>query len=201
MISPGLVRCQVVVERRTAHLRRPDNQSRIEQPTRFEIRQQSRDGLIDFLAMDRKPLLNGAVIVPATTLLTRNDLSDRFARGQVRHVIANAEAAAKFADLPGDYTRIVVGQELEGWTSFEKGYAASTRFTPEGETRANDPLLLYFTSGTTAAPKGVVHTHASTLHAAHNVADRLGLTPDDRTWGYLPFFFTGGLVAVALATL
>src|ERR1700751_3821748 len=91
----------------------------------------------------------GAVIVPATMLLTRNDLSDRFARGQVRHVIANAEAAAKFADLPGDYTRIVVGQELEGWTSFEKGYAASTRFTPEGETRVSDPLLLYFTSGTT----------------------------------------------------
>src|ERR1700683_5273761 len=48
----------------------------------------------------------GAVVVPATTLLTRNDLADRFARGRVRHVIASADAAAKFADLPGDYTRI-----------------------------------------------------------------------------------------------
>jgi fatty-acyl-CoA synthase len=66
---------------------------------------------------------------------------------------------------------------------------------------AADAAAVFFTSGTTAAPKGVVHTHASMLHAAHNVADRLGLTPDDRTWGYLPFFFTGGLVAVALATL
>ena len=53
----------------------------------------------------------GAVIVPATTLLTRNDLNDRFARGRVRHVIAGADAAAKFADLPGDYTRIVVGKD------------------------------------------------------------------------------------------
>jgi fatty-acyl-CoA synthase len=64
-----------------------------------------------------------------------------------------------------------------------------------------DAATVFFTSGTTAAPKGVVHTHASMLRAAHNVADRLGLTAEDRTWGYLPFFFTGGLVAVAMATL
>ena len=64
-----------------------------------------------------------------------------------------------------------------------------------------DLATIFFTSGTTAAPKGAVHTHASMLRAAHNVADRLGLTAADRTWGYLPFFFTGGLVAVAMATL
>ena len=44
----------------------------------------------------------GAVIVPATTLLTPADLQDRFARGRVRHVIASVDAAAKFADVPGD---------------------------------------------------------------------------------------------------
>jgi fatty-acyl-CoA synthase len=73
--------------------------------------------------------------------------------------------------------------------------AAQTQVVPA------DAATVFFTSGTTAAPKGVVHTHATMLQAAHNVADRLGLTPDDRTWGYLPFFFTGGLVAVGLATL
>ena len=62
----------------------------------------------------------GAVIVPATTLLTRNDLADRFARGRVRHVIASADAAAKFAELPGDYTRIVVGKELPGWIAYRE---------------------------------------------------------------------------------
>ena len=67
----------------------------------------------------------GAVIVPATTLLTRNDLADRFARGRVRHIVVSADAAAKFADLPGDYTRIVVGKEVPGWISYEKGYEAS----------------------------------------------------------------------------
>jgi fatty-acyl-CoA synthase len=64
-----------------------------------------------------------------------------------------------------------------------------------------DSATVFFTSGTTANPKGVVHTHAGMLAAAANVADRLGLDANDRTWGYLPFFFTGGLVAVALATL
>jgi len=65
----------------------------------------------------------GAVIVPATTLLTRNDLADRFARGKVRHVIVGSAAAAKFADLPGDYTRIAVGKAAPGWFSYEDCYA------------------------------------------------------------------------------
>ena len=64
----------------------------------------------------------GAVIVPATMLLTRNDLADRFARGRVRHVIASSDVAAKFADLPGDYTRIAVGSAVPGWVAYEKAY-------------------------------------------------------------------------------
>ena len=66
---------------------------------------------------------------------------------------------------------------------------------------AEDPATIVFTSGSTAAPKGVVHTHAALRLAAEGDAAVLGITPDDRTWGYLPFFFAGGLVAVALATL
>jgi len=103
----------------------------------------------------------GAVIVPATMLLTRNDLADRFARGRVRHVIAAADIAPKFADLPGDYTRIAVGGDVPGWVPYEAGYAEPARFTPDGKTRANDPFLLYFTSGTTATPKLVLHSHQS----------------------------------------
>jgi acetyl-CoA synthetase len=121
----------------------------------------------------------GAVIVPATTLLTRNDLNDRFARGRVKHVIASAEAAGKFADLPGGYTRIVVGQEVAGWIPFEKGYASSTRFVAEGETRADDPLLLYFTSGTTARPKLVLHSQQSYPVGHLSTMYWLGLRPGD----------------------
>jgi acetyl-CoA synthetase len=121
----------------------------------------------------------GAVIVPATTLLTRNDLNDRFARGRVRHVIAGADAAAKFVDLPGDYTRIVVGKDTPGWVSFEDGYKASAEFRPDGETHADDPLLLYFTSGTTATPKLVLHSHQSYPVGHLSTMYWLGLKPGD----------------------
>jgi acetyl-CoA synthetase len=121
----------------------------------------------------------GAVIVPATTLLTRGDLSDRFARGRIRHVIASTVAAAKFADLPGNYTRIVVGGDVPGWISFERGYAASAHFVPDGETKADDPLLLYFTSGTTAIPKLVLHSHQSYPVGHLSTMYWLGLRPGD----------------------
>jgi acetyl-CoA synthetase len=121
----------------------------------------------------------GAVIVPATTLLTRNDLADRFARGRVRHVIASADAAAKFADLPGDYTRIVVGNEAPGWIRYEDGYTASVEFAADGETRPDDPVLLYFTSGTTAIPKLVLHSHQSYPVGHLSTMYWLGLRPGD----------------------
>ena len=121
----------------------------------------------------------GAVIVPATMLLARNDLADRFARGRVRHVVASADVAAKFADLPGDYTRIAVGADVPGWLSYEKSYEASAQFTPDGETRADDPLLLYFTSGTTATPKLVLHSHQSYPVGHLSTMYWLGLRPGD----------------------
>jgi acetyl-CoA synthetase len=121
----------------------------------------------------------GAVIVPATTLLTKNDLADRFARGRVRHVITSADAAAKFAELPGDYTRIAVGQEVPGWISYDTSYQAPAEFTPDGETRADDPLLLYFTSGTTATPKLVLHSHQSYPVGHLSTMYWLGLRPGD----------------------
>jgi fatty-acyl-CoA synthase len=64
-----------------------------------------------------------------------------------------------------------------------------------------DPATVFFTSGTTAEPKGVVHLHRALCRAADDIGWVLGVTADDRTWGYLPFFFAGGLVAVALASL
>src|SRR3984885_1538982 len=121
----------------------------------------------------------GAVIVPATTLLTHHDLADRFARGRVRHVIASADAAAKFPELPGDFTRVAVGKDVPGWIPFENGYDASAQFTPDGKTQADDPLLLYFTSGTTATPKLVLHSHQSYPVGHLSTMYWLGLRPGD----------------------
>ncbi len=72
----------------------------------------------------------GAVLVPATTLLTREDLIDRFARGRVRHVVAGADSVGKFADIPGPYGKIAVGGAAPGWHRWEEGYAAPADFAP-----------------------------------------------------------------------
>jgi acetyl-CoA synthetase len=103
----------------------------------------------------------GAVISPATTLLSTADLQDRIERGQMRHVITDAASAPKLAGVTGDFTRVLVGAEAQGWRSFTEADEASSVFEPDGPTRADDPLLLYFTSGTTAKPKMVLHTHQS----------------------------------------
>jgi acetyl-CoA synthetase len=121
----------------------------------------------------------GAVIIPATTLLNTEDLKDRFERGGVKHVIVGENETAKFDALPGGYSRIVVGQDRPGWTSFEASRKAPADFTPDGPTRAGDPLLLYFTSGTTAKPKLVQHTHQSYPVGHLSTMYWIGLQPGD----------------------
>jgi acetyl-CoA synthetase len=121
----------------------------------------------------------GAVIIPATTLLNRNDLLDRFARGRVRHVVAGADAAVKFADLPGGYLRIVVGKPFADWLPLDDARAEPAAFTPDGETHADDPMLLYFTSGTTATPKLVLHSHQSYPVGHLSTMYWLGVRPGD----------------------
>ncbi|MCA6216321.1 AMP-binding protein [Ideonella sp. B7] len=121
----------------------------------------------------------GAVMIPATTLLVGDDLRDRFDRGDVRHVIVGHAHAAKFDEMPGAYTRIVVGAEVAGWQRFEQAYSTPVDFTPEGETRATDPLLLYFTSGTTSKPKLVLHSHQSYPVGHLSTMYWIGLKPGD----------------------
>ncbi len=95
----------------------------------------------------------GAVVVPATTMLTEDDLRDRFARGRIRHAIIAGEHAARFAPLGDDYTRIAVG--------------------------GAPGLLLYFTSGTTAKPKLVLHSHQSYPVGHLSTMYWIGLQPGD----------------------
>ncbi|HEX5692446.1 MAG TPA: AMP-binding protein, partial [Roseiflexaceae bacterium] len=121
----------------------------------------------------------GAVIIPAATLLRPVDLQDRVERGQARHVIARSVDTEKFADVAGSYTRIAVGDAVDGWLSFADSGSASAEFAPDGETQASDPLLLYFTSGTTALPKLVEHTHVSYPVGHLSTMYWIGLQPGD----------------------
>ncbi|ONH35884.1 MULTISPECIES: AMP-binding protein [Protofrankia] len=121
----------------------------------------------------------GAVVIPATTLLASADLRDRITRGQARYVVVGAADTDKFADVPGEYDRIAVGAPVAGWASYADAAQAPAAFVPDGVTRASDPLLLYFTSGTTAAPKLVEHTHASYPAGHLSTMYWIGLTPGD----------------------
>src|ERR1700723_1460904 len=85
----------------------------------------------------------GAVIIPASTLLQPADLEDRVGRGKVGQGIAEAAHPPRFAEVTGDWTRVVVGSSA-GWRPYADSAAAPVEFTPDGTTRASDPLLLYF---------------------------------------------------------
>ena len=121
----------------------------------------------------------GAIVVPATNLLTRDDLSDRLTRGAIKHVVASSADIAKFEDIEGDYTRIAVGANRAGWRDFAASNGSSSTFVPDRPTRSTDPLLLYFTSGTTSKPKLVLHTHQSYPIGHLSTMYWIGLRPGD----------------------
>jgi len=121
----------------------------------------------------------GAVIIPASTLLQPADLADRVSRGDVRHVVAEQAQAAKFAGVSGDWTRVVVGGDADGWHNYSDAALSSEEFTPDGVTLAGDPLLLYFTSGTTSQPKLVGHTQVSYPVGHLSTMYWIGIEPGD----------------------
>ena len=124
----------------------------------------------------------GAVVAPTSMLLTAPDLADRIQRAQIQHVITDDSSVDKFAAIAAECTRVVVGSPVPGWVTYQCAETESDVFVPTSPTRAQDPLLLYFTSGTTSRPKMVLHTvesysagHLSTLYW-------IGLRPGDVHW-------------------
>jgi acetyl-CoA synthetase len=120
----------------------------------------------------------GAVIIPATTLLEREDLRDRIERGQVRAIVTQAALSVRFEGLTGAPVRIAVGEAVRGWIPYRRSHDAEAGFTAAA-TRADELMLLYFTSGTTARPKLVAHTHASYPVGHLSTMYWLGLRPGD----------------------
>ena len=101
----------------------------------------------------------GAVVVPTTTLALESDIRDRLERSGARIVVADESAMDR---IPSDaeVKRILVGGQSTGWISYETAMEEDRGYS-NVPTRATDPFLLYFTSGTTAKAKLVLHTHQS----------------------------------------
>ncbi|MDF2825735.1 MAG: AMP-dependent synthetase [Mycobacterium sp.] len=119
----------------------------------------------------------GAVIMPTTGALGAVDLDDRISRGGARFVIANAADTAKFDDVVGEYVRIAVGT-ADGWHTYTDAYQAEPR-TFQTVTAVGDPMLIYFTSGTTSKPKLVEHSQVSYAVGHLSTMAWIGVRPGD----------------------
>jgi acetyl-CoA synthetase len=120
----------------------------------------------------------GAVIIPAATLLSAADVADRLERGAVGAVIARADLAGSFPP-PVDWLPVAVGGSVEGWLRYGDHADFDGGFSPDAATAGTDPLLLYFTSGTTSQPKLVEHTHLSYPVGHLSTMYWIGLQPGD----------------------
>ena len=128
----------------------------------------------------------GLVVIPATTLLSGPDLLDRLERGHVSFVVTNTAAAPRFDELPAaamaGIGRIHIGGPRPGWVDYAGAEAEPVNFTPADRPRPSDPLLEYFTSGTTSKPKLVQHTQASYPVGHLSTMYWLGLKKGDVHW-------------------
>ena len=145
----------------------------------------------------------GAVAIPATHLLTAKDFSYRFHAASVKALICtiDGDAAACAEAGAAEYGQLDVkliarcGTAARstpvraGWLDFDAGLEAAGDWQ-RPETRAADPMLLYFTSGTTGHPKMVLHNntyalgHLMTAKHWQNVQpDGLHFTISDTGWG------------------
>jgi len=123
----------------------------------------------------------GVVVIPATTLLTADELADRVERGRAKVIIADEQQVAKCKGLPREGVSFVTTStaKIDGWRPLAEAYECSADFKPDAPTKAEDPLLLYFTSGTTAKPKLVRHSHRSYPIGGLSTMYWLGLKPGD----------------------
>ncbi len=125
----------------------------------------------------------GAVLMPTTTAVGPGDLVDRMERGAARAVITNAREVHKFAEVPGDYVRVVVGsadgEDVTGWEPYAASHEVETGPAPHPGTAPDDRMLLYFTSGTTSRPKLVEHTQRSYPVGHLSTMYWIGLQPGD----------------------
>jgi len=136
----------------------------------------------------------GVVVIPATTLLSGPDLADRLARGRVRWVLTNGTGLARVSELPadalagvgrilaGDGGRDATGAPPAGWTDYRDAQRASADFAPGEPIAVTEPLLEYFTSGTTSKPKLVRHSRQSYPVGHLSTMYWLGLQPGDVHW-------------------
>jgi acetyl-CoA synthetase len=126
----------------------------------------------------------GAIPMPGPNLLTPKDIAYRFGRTGATVAITDPAGAAKVDQaVPELAVRLCVGGAPDGWLSFtERCEVIGDGETPEDPTGRDDPLLLYFTSGTVAYPKMVQHPQSYALGHIGTARFWHDLRPGDLHW-------------------
>ncbi|MFZ7111401.1 MAG: acyl-CoA synthetase [Desulfatiglandales bacterium] len=131
----------------------------------------------------------GVVPMPGTVLLTAKDIEYRINRAEATMVITDVNHIGRveriLQNCPTVRHRMVVNGVVQDWLNYQEEMDKSSDFLPMDQiepTRSDEPMLLYFTSGTSGQPKMVLHTHS--YAKAHEITARFAqaLTSKDLHW-------------------
>ena len=138
----------------------------------------------------------GAVIIPATFMLQKHDIVYRANAATIKAVICTGDGDIAenvdeaLPECPSIETRIMVNGKRDGWDDFMTEMEKADSHLERVDTRADEPMIIYFSSGTTGNPKMAMHAHTyalahlTTAKYWHDVtADSVHLTIADTGWG------------------
>ncbi len=168
----------------------------------------------------------GAVLVPFSTLWKREEIAYALTHADVRILLTRSgflrhDYLASLRDIvpelatsapgrlfapaaPALRRVILLDGELartDRWDAMPSSLDDRILNGLEAAVSPTDRATIFFTSGTTAQAKAVMHTHAALTTSGRRVGECLGVTPDDAWWGHMPLFWSGGFVIGALATM
>ena len=168
----------------------------------------------------------GAVLVPFSTLWKREEIAYGLSHGDVQvlllrptflkhdyvaHVntivpeLAMAPAGELFAVAAPHLRRVVLlegsAPGCERWDDVPADLSEAVLDAMERAVVPTDVATIFFTSGSTAQAKAVVHAHGALVTSGRRIAECLGIGRDDAWWGHMPLFWSGGFVIGALDTL
>jgi fatty-acyl-CoA synthase len=145
----------------------------------------------------------GALVAPLNWRLTALEHERMLQDCRPRVAVVADEFVSHAAPLRAtlEATRwTTLGRPVAGWLAWSDVHASSAAL-PDHPDADNTPILLCYTSGSTGAPKGVVHTHASLFWNAINSVHMHDLTSADRVLTTLPLFHVGGLNILTVPAL